>query len=199
MLGGDKMSQRKKSSQEPIKKVVSKKVKIISWSIVGVIFLAVIGIALWQEFKPKPKEPELPERFTNIEHISTSMYKLLLLGEETSADLSEEDKEEWKEIFDNLKHDVYVFIYNADYEASPDSEELENAIIEAYNKENKNYTLLVLNYNKNENIINEIADSAHALPNRPVLIHIEGQDVAEKGYATTVNDIRTVLAGLRES
>lgn len=191
------MSQRRKNQiQEPEKKVLSRNAQIIIWSVVGVVILALIGIALWIQFKPEPKDPEAPKRFTNIEHISTSIYKVLIADLE-AGDLSEKDLEIWEKLEETLERDVYVFIYNADYDESPDTKDLESLINQAHNKEDKNYTLVVLNYFGNEEIENIISTGSHGLPVRPVLVHIEGE--SQKSFGTTFREIQTMLIGLRGS
>ena len=189
------MSQRRKSqNQEPEKKVLSKNVKIIIWSVLGAVFVTLISVALWIQFKPEPQEPKLPKRFENIEHISTSIYNVLL-GKQYSDELSEDDLKIWEEIEKNLERDVYVFIYNADYDESPDTKDLESLINEAFNREDKTYTFLVLNYFGNEEIENVISAESHGLPIRPVLVHIEGEN--ESSFGTTFREIQAMLIGLR--
>ena len=59
--------------------------------------------------RPKPKEPELPERYENMANISTAIYEVIL-GDKFSDELNEDDLEVWNEIKDDLEYNVYVFI-----------------------------------------------------------------------------------------
>ena len=69
-------------------------------------------------------------------NISTAIYEVIL-GDKFSDELNEDDLEVWNEIKDDLEYNVYVFIYNQDYEVSEESENLESLVKELYNKEGK--------------------------------------------------------------
>src|SRR5690554_5623733 len=137
------MSKQVKKTEKVAQKEVSTKVKVITWSIFGVILLGVLGVLLWMEFRPQPKEPELPDRFENVEHITSSILEVLL-AQKNPEDLTEEETETLEEIdlADDVR-DIYVFIYNQDYEVSPDSENLESLVNDVYNKEDKGFVILV--------------------------------------------------------
>lgn len=193
--GPQRIQQRETQQKEPMKEV-PKKVRMIAWIIMGVIVLGVVGVLLWMELRPKPKEPELPERYENMANISTAIYEVIL-GDKFSDELNEDDLEVWNEIKDDLEYNVYVFIYNQDYEVSEESENLESLVKELYNKEGKNFTILVLNYLKNEGITELLSEYNVSLPVSPVLVHIEGDKVALGGVAKTYLTILSKLTNLK--
>lgn len=190
------MSGRRKKNEKETPKEIPKKVKIIIWSVFGVILLGVLGVILWMEFKPDPKEPELPLRFENIENVSTSIFEVLL-GKKFSDELTEKELEVWEEIEKDLKYNIYIFIYNQDYEVSEDSEKLEDLVNEVYNKENRNFTIVVLNYLINEDITDLLEENNIGLPEVPVLVHIEGETIAEGGVIVTYLSILSKLNQLK--
>lgn len=191
------MSKQVKKTEKVAQKEVPTKVKVITWSIFGVILLGVLGVLLWMEFRPEPKEPVLPDRFENVEHITSSILEVILT-QKNSEDLTEEELEIWEEIdlSDDVR-DIYVFIYNQDYEASPDSENLESLVNEVYNKENRSFAILVLNYLENENVVDLLNNNNVALPTVPVLVHIEGESIATNGVITTALSIQAKLTILK--
>lgn len=186
------MSGRRKKNEKETPKEIPKKVKIIIWSVFGAILLGVLGVMLWMEFKPDPKEPQLPLRYENIEHVTTSIFEVLL-GKKFKDELNEDDLEIFEELEKDLKYDVYVFIYNQDYENSEESEKLEDTINDVYNKEDRAFTIVVLNYLLNEDITSLLEEYNLNLPNTPVLVHIEGETIAEKGVSGTYLSILSKL------
>lgn len=190
------MSKRKNKTGKSVPKKTNKN-KILYLSIIGVLVAAIIGLVLWIEFRPEKPKPDPIKRFPEIEHISTSIYKVLVDPTDTEVEnLKDKEKEQYEKLEQKLKYDVYVYIYNSDYEESSTSEQLEQLVIDTYNKEDKNYTLLVLNYVENDDIV-ELLDE-HYLPEDPVLIHITGQSVAENGISTNYLAIQSVLVTLKE-
>lgn len=190
------MSKRKNKTGKSVPKKTNKN-KILYLSIIGVLVVAIIGLVLWMEFRPEKPKPDPIKRFPEIEHISTSIYKVLVDPTDTEVEnLKDKEKEQYEKLEQKLKYDVYVYIYNSDYEESSTSEQLEQLVIDTYNKEDKNYTLLVLNYVENDDIV-ELLDE-HYLPEDPVLIHITGQSVAENGISTNYLAIQSVLVTLKE-
>lgn len=189
------MAQARKKDEKEGLKDIPKNVKIITWSILGAIVIGIISVLLWMEYGGK-KEPTLPERFENIEHISTDIFEVML-GEKFSDELSEDDLELWDEIKDDLERDIYIFIYNQDYEESPDSEKLEDLVKEVYNKEDKGYTIFVLNYLKNINVEELLEGENIRFPTMPALVHVEGEEIAENGVNSTYNTILVELNKLK--
>lgn len=190
------MSQRKRKTQKEVQKKPKNKNTKLYLSIIGVLVVAVIGLVLWMEFRPEKPEPEPIKRFPDIEHISTSIYKVLIDSTDTAVEnLKDEEKEQYEELEPKLKYNIYVYIYNADYDESTNSELLEQLVIDTYNKEDKDFTLLVINYVDNEDIVDLLEE--HYLPEDPVLIQITGQSVAENGISTNYLAIQSVLVALR--
>lgn len=190
------MSKRKNKTEKPVPKKTNNKHKILYLSIIGVLVLTIIGLVLWMQFRPEKPEPEPIKRFPDIEHISTSIYKVLIDPTDTEVEnLKDKEKEQYEKLEETLKYDVYVYIYNADYEESSTSELLEQLVIDTHNKEDKNYTLLVLNYVDNEEVVDLLDE--HYLPEDPVLVHITGQSVAENGISTNYLAIQSVLVTLK--
>lgn len=186
-----------KGQQKEEIKEIPKKVQIITWSVIGAVILGVLAVLIYLEFRPVPKEPELPDRLENVEHISSSIFEVML-EKKFSDELNEDDLEIWEKLESDLKYNVYVYIYNQDYEESPDSEALEDLVKSIYEKENNTFTIVVLNYTKNQAILNLLTEYNVNLPTVPVLVHIEGETIAkEKGVVISYNDILARLNNLK--
>lgn len=189
--------QQPRGQQKEETKEIPKKVQIITWSVIGAVILGVLAVLIYLEFRPVPKEPELPDRLENVEHISSSIFEVML-EKKFSDELNEDDLEIWEKLESDLKYNVYVYIYNQDYEESPDSEALEDLVKSIYENENNTFTIVVLNYTKNQAILNLLTEYNVNLPTVPVLVHIEGETIAkEKGVVISYNDILARLNNLK--
>ncbi|NLN50897.1 MAG: hypothetical protein GX149_04695 [Acholeplasmataceae bacterium] len=190
------MAKKKKKQPLPAKKTEikpkpNKQLKIVFLTTVSVLVVAVLVVVLWWVFKDQ-EDPEKPlSRFEEITHISVEQYQVILNQIEIS-DLDDEEKEQFEAL--ELKHDVYVLVYSNDYDVCVGCGEIEEIINEKNAIENKNFTILVLHYEENLEIDNLIGDNY--LPNVPVLIHIEGETVAEDGIYTDDLAIKRALSFL---
>lgn len=188
-LNKQQIEQQEKEQRERREKII----RNTYLSVVGVLIVVVIAVMLWIQFKPEKKPDEPVDMFPTIQHINIEHYKVLL-GQQEAIDLKDEDKEEFDKI--NLEYNVYVYIYNSWYDECENCEELESLVTSVAEKEDKDFTFLVLNYAKNEDIVDFL--DKHFLPKEPVLVHIEGQTIAEEnGYSTNLKAIQSVLAKLR--
>ena len=86
------------------------------------------------------------------------------------------------------------FVYNGDYDVCTSCESLEDQVINAAKKAKDNgYSFFVLNYNKYSEI--QTAVTSLQLPDRPGLIHIEGEAISsENGVLTVQSQIEYKLA-----
>lgn len=183
------MSQRRRRNEVPEKKPgMSSKQKAIYTSVISVLVVAVIGLLVWLDLRPTPPKPEPTKRFDDITHITLNHYKVLL-NKMDRNDLKEEELEDFNEII--LKQNIYVFIYNGEYDESETTKNLADRIIEIGEKEDTSYTFLVLNYYMHEGI-KDLLDGNY-LPVDPVLVHIEGEDIGDDGIKTNYLSILSIL------
>lgn len=183
------MSQRRKRKEEPVKKApMSTKHKAIYISIISVLVVGVLGLLVWLDLRPTPPKPEPTKRFDDMTHITLNQYKALF-SDTARENLKDEELEDFNKI--DLAHNVYVFIYNGEYDESETTQRLESLVISIGQKEDKNYTFLVLNYYMYEGIKDQVPNTH--LPEDPVLVHIEGQVIAEDGVQTNYLSIYSVL------
>lgn len=166
-----------------------KQYKIFAYTFFGVVLVGVIILILVLSLRGG-KTPELPERYEDHSKISVNHYKALVgYNGFSPAELNDDDKEIYEEFKDDLKNDIYIFIYNPDYEECPRCEDIEsfiNSILDK--KENKSYTFLLMSLTNNEDIFDILGQETEPTP---LLIHIKG-DKLEQTYQT-LNDIRTEL------
>jgi len=144
--------------------------KITGVTLLGVIVLFV-GYLLLDKYVLNPKNDTTVERFEDLEHLTLNQYKWLLNADET-------------EPVDDVLYDVYVFIYNSDYETCTLCESLEADIEEAASlAASKGYSFFVLDYQAYQEIATYVTGTF--LPNRPALIHITGEAYADTGAVQT--------------
>ena len=168
---------KKTTPQKQQKPKVSKSL----WITLSVVLLfgLVVGIYLFME--SFNNEPEV-NRYDNITHLELDQFQALL----------SENKEPLKDIEDEIKHDVYVFVYNEDYDVCTTCADLESMITEKALKEGRTYTFFVLNYTAYPQIKEEL--STNFLPGMPVLVHIEGESILEGNVYTNKLEIQSVLS-----
>lgn len=183
------MSQRKIKNEQPVKKAgLSTKEKTIYISIISVLFIAVIGVLVWLDLRPTPPKPEPTMRFEELTHITLNQYKVIINQLEKN-DLKDEEYDDFDKI--DLAHNVYVFIYNGEYDESETTQRLEALVTEVGKKEDNSFTFLVLNYYLHQGITDLVKNTS--LPVDPVLVHIEGETVKEDGIQTNYLSIVSVL------
>lgn len=179
----DQQDKRRKNI-EPL----PKQYKIIVYTFFAVVLVGVITLVLVLALKDR-KPPELPERYEGYTQISTNHYKALVSSiSYDPAELEDEDREIYDSFKDDLKNDIYIFVYNPDYDESPRSEELESFIKSIYDKTNKSFTLLIMNFAENKDIFEVINSN---IEHAPALLHIDG-DLLKQTY-TTPSDIKLQL------
>lgn len=172
-----RVTETKKKKTNKTQKTVTKKdktdykiLKIAGVTLLGVIVLFV-GYLLLDKYVLNPNNDTTVERFEDIEHLTLNQYKWLLNADET-------------EPVDDVLYDIYVFIYNSDYDTCTMCASLEAEIEEAAElAASKGYSFFVLNYQDYKEIATYV--SGIFLPNRPALIHITGEVYADTGAIQT--------------
>ncbi len=159
--------------------------KTIVYTFFGIVLVAVITLVIVLSIRSR-REDDPIVRYEDLTHISTDIYKVFT-KELDVIDLNDDDKE----IYDglDLRDDIYIFIYNPNYEECQDCEEIEAFIQSIYSEEDKPYTFVLMNFNENEEM--EELLNISALGIRPVLLHIEGEEF--KDSYTTIKSIQLEL------
>ncbi|MDY0210400.1 MAG: hypothetical protein RBQ91_03200 [Acholeplasma sp.] len=178
----EQKSKSKSTKKQPVNARTQTDYKILKVAGIALLVIAVLASAylLLDKFVfNKENETEI-KRYEDLTHITLSEYKWLL-GEDESNPLT------------NIEHDVYIFVYNRDYEACELCESLEDEVKEAAAKASENgYSFFVLDYVKYPDIQTYV--SGLFLPNRPGLIHISGDSYADTdAISTSENGILFVL------
>ncbi len=148
--------------------------KIMLFTVLGIVLVGLGALTYWllDTYVFKDKEPNY-DRFETVEHITLDQYKWLIND-------NEEDPVE------DVKYDVYVYIYNGNFEECTVCEDLEAAVLAAANASSgSNYSFFVMNYNDEDNTGITSYISGLFLPNRPALIHIQGEALAATGAIVT--------------
>lgn len=156
--------------------------KVAGISLLVILVLAVGYLLLDKYVFNKDNQTET-KRFEDLTHISLSEYKWLLNEDDTNP-------------LKNVEHEVYVFIYNGDYDVCEMCETLEADVKDAASKaKDKGYSFFVLDYNKYPEIQSYV--SGLFLPNRPGLVHISGDSYADdNAINTSENGILYVLKSI---
>lgn len=147
--------------------------------VVGLAILVIVLVVLSQR---KPKVEEKPKRFENLTHITLSQYEAILRG-----DIFESP--------DGLEYsNIYVYMYNPDYDACGLCGFFNDDIIRLATKEDALYHFYVLDISAegNEGIIEKI--EGNNLPTIPVFLHIYGQELQETH--TNEHSIKSALSKL---
>lgn len=175
-----------KKSTKPVVKKSNKTNKIILFSVLGVLLVGLGALTYWiiDTYVLKESEPNY-ERFVDVESIvpiTLDNYKWLVGASEEDA-------------LKDVEHNVYVYIYNGNFKECTVCESLESAVIEAANAAAaQGYSFYVIDYNDkdNEGLVEYI--QGLFLPNRPALIHIEGEALAsENAISTSPTAILSIL------
>jgi hypothetical protein len=170
---------KKPTPQKQQKPKVSKSL----WITLSVVLVFGLVVGIYFIIESFKKETEVT-RYDNITHLELDQFQALLGEDKTPLD----------DIEDVIKHDIYVFIYNEDYDVCTTCAELENLINEKALKEGRTYTFFVLNYTDYPTIKEEL--STNFLPNMPVLVHIEGESILEGKTYTNKLEIQSALSKL---
>lgn len=179
----------KKGKQKREIEPLPKQYKAIVYTFFGIVLVGVITLILVLALRGN-KEDDLPERYEDIKQISSNHYKALISSFNFDmAELEDEEKEVYDSFKNDLKNDIYIFVYNPDYDECPRCEQLEQFIKTIYNKENKDFTLLIMNYADNLNIFDYVDGN---IEKAPALLYIKG-DKLDQVY-TTVNEIKYQLS-----
>ena len=175
------LNKKQGNTQVSNKKLNDAKIIKIGATVLLVAVLAFLAYLLLDKYVFKEKEPNY-FKFDTLEHVTLDEFNYFL-G-------TNEDK---KNEVDRL-HDVYIFVYNGDYDVCTSCESLEDQVISAAKKAKDNgYSFFVLNYNKYSEI--QTAVTSLQLPDRPGLIHIEGESISsENGVLTVQSQIEYKLA-----
>lgn len=178
-----------KKNQKVAKKSNVKADKIILYTVLGVLLLGLGALTYWvvDTYILKESEPNYA-RFESLKdlHITLDEYKWLV-GD------NEEDS------LGTVNYNVYVYIYNGNFKECTVCESMESAVIAAANAAaEKGYSFYVMDYNSKDTdgLPNYITNLL--LPNRPALIHIEGEALAsENAITTSPNSILSILNQIR--
>lgn len=182
-----RVNETKQKNQNKNQKMVTKKdktdYKIIK--IAGVALLSVVvlflGYLLLDKYVLNSNNNQTVERFKDVDHLTLNQYKWLLNDDE-------------KEPVEGVLYDVYVFVYNKDYDACTLCGTLESDVkAAAAAAEAKGYSFYVLDYQKYQDIATYVTGTF--LPNRPALIHISGEAYADTdAISTSENAILSILS-----
>ena len=171
--------EKKAANQPAKKKKVNQKqaldAKIMKIGAV-VLLVAVLGFLVYLLLDKYVFKEEAVnfDRFETLEHLTLDEYKYIIGANEDPDD-----------VVSGLAYDVYIFVYNGNYDECVSCEELEDVVTNAANKaKEKGYSFFVLDYNKYKDIQTEV--EGLQLPSRPGLIHIEGERLAETESVLTV-------------
>lgn len=168
---------KKPTPQKQQKPKVSKSL----WITLSVVLMFGLVVGIYFMVESFNKELEV-NRYENITHLKLEQFQALL----------SDNKDPLDDIEDEIKHDVYVFVYNEDYDVCTTCAEIESLINEKASKEGRTYTFFVLNYSAYPQIKEEL--STNFLPNMPVLIHIEGESILEGKIYTNKLEIQSALS-----
>jgi hypothetical protein len=171
----------KKNQVNQKKQVDAKIIKI--GAVIGLLaILGVLAYLLLDKYVFTEKEPNY-NRFETLEHLTLDEYKYLIGTNEDQDDA-----------ITDVFHDIYIFVYNGNYDECTTCEDLEEIVKDAASKaKEKGYSFFVLNYNEYNEIQTEV--SGLQLPSRPGLIHIEGEAIATtEGVLTVQTQIEYKLA-----
>lgn len=145
-------------------------IKISSFVLLAIVILF-SGYLLVDRYILNNGDDEVVERFEDIEHLTLNEFKYLLNDDETN-------------VVENLNYDIYVFIYNSDYETCTLCEDLESNIKQAASQAEANgYSFFVLDYQDYQDISSYVSNTY--LPDLPALIHIEGEAYADENAVST--------------
>lgn len=143
-----------------------------------VVMIVVIVVLL----NKKDKEEEVPKRFEDLTHITVEEYQAII-----------NEGDESKRPEDLEFYNVYVFVYNPYYDDCSLCESLDEIIKEKALEEGS-FNFYVLNIEDEDNAgYGEILPENN-LPNGPLLIHIQGEEVFE--FASIKAEIETILANI---
>lgn len=168
---------KKPVSKQNIKKPVQTSQtssKIMLYTVLGILLIGIGALTYWivDTYIFKDQVPNY-DRFETVEHITLDQYKWLLND-------NEEDEVE------DVKYDIYVYIYNGNFEECTVCEDLEAAVKAAADAAGvQNYSFFVMNYNDEDNVGITSYISGLLLPTRPALIHIQGEALATSNAITT--------------
>lgn len=179
-----------KKNQKVVKKSNVKADKIILYTVLGVLLLGLGALTYWvvDTYILKESEPNYArfQDLDNVKHISLDQYRWLVGDNE-------------KDSLGTVNYDVYVYIYNGNFKECTVCESLESAVIAAANAAAaQGYSFYVMDYNSKDTngLPNYITNLL--LPNRPALIHIEGEALAsENAITTSPNSILSILNQIR--
>lgn len=166
-----------------LKQQQKSKSKSIIWATLCLILVVGLSVGIYFMFNNLNNEQTVT-RYEDLTHIKFDQYQALL----------SDDKKALEELNVEIKHDVYVFVYNEDYDACTTCAELESSIQEKALKEGRTYTFFVLNYTKYPQIKEQLEDNF--LPNMPVLVHIEGETINEGKIYLNKLEIQSALSKL---
>lgn len=183
------------NTKQPVKKQNNKKAfqpsqtsnKVMLYTVLGILLIGIGALTYWlvDTYVFKDKEQNY-DRFETLEHIVLDEYKWLLNDNEEDA-------------LEDVKYDVYVYIYNGNFEECTVCEDLESAVIAAAEAAgSQNYSFFVMNYNDTDNASLSSYISGLLLPSRPALIHIQGDALAtENAMITSPTSILSTLNSIR--
>lgn len=177
---------KKPGNKKNTKKVVqSNKTtnKIILFTVLGILLVGLGALTYWllDTYVFKDAQPNY-DRFETVDHITLDEYKWLVND-------NEEDP------LEDVKYDIYVYIYNGNFEECTVCEDLESAVLDAASAASgNNYSFFVMNYNDEDNTGISSYITGLFLPNRPALIHIQGEALAtEDAIVTSPTQILSTL------
>ncbi len=173
------MSKLKRKKSQTVKKSApkqqpKKKSAIALYISSGLTLVLVVVLVLVFALKPKDDESVADDKFPDIVHLSVNQYKYLINQIEKS-ELTDEEQEALDESL--IKHDIYIFVYNPNFEECQGCDEIALMLEDKFNKDDKDYTIFVINYNEHPEIKEQIEQNY--LPDIPVLIHIQGEETKD--------------------